>query len=86
MYRDANICTPIEYEFSIINLINAITPNGDGINDVLDYSDLRVKKDVKISIFDRFGKKCIPAKNNPITFGMEQKTEETSSREHIGMF
>ena len=55
--RDANICTPIEYEFSIINLINAITPNGDGINDVLDYSDLRVKKDVKISIFDRFGKK-----------------------------
>ena len=34
--RDANICTPIEYEFSIINLINAITPNGDGINDVLD--------------------------------------------------
>lgn len=55
--RDANICTPIEYEFSIINLINAITPNGDGINDVLDYSDLRMKKDVKISIFDRFGKK-----------------------------
>ncbi|GAB1345352.1 T9SS type B sorting domain-containing protein [Cloacibacterium normanense] len=55
--RDANICTPIEYEFAIINLINAITPNGDGINDVLDYSDLRVKKDVKISIFDRFGKK-----------------------------
>ena len=55
--RDTNICTPIEYEFSIINLINAITPNGDGINDVLDYSDLRVKKDVKISIFDRFGKK-----------------------------
>ena len=36
--------------FAIINLINAITPNGDGINDVLDYSDLRVKKDVKISI------------------------------------
>lgn len=55
--RDANICTPLEYEFSIINLINAITPNGDGINDVLDYSDLRVKKEVKISIFDRYGKK-----------------------------
>jgi gliding motility-associated-like protein len=55
--RDAYVCTPVEYEFAIINIINAITPNGDGINDVLDYSDLRVKKDVKISIFDRFGKK-----------------------------
>lgn len=55
--RDAYVCTPVEYEFTIINIINAITPNGDGINDVLDYSDLRVKKDVKISIFDRFGKK-----------------------------
>lgn len=55
--RDSKKCTIKEYEFSIINLINAITPNGDGINDVLDYSDLRVKKDVKISIFDRFGKK-----------------------------
>lgn len=55
--RDSKKCTVKEYEFSIINLINAITPNGDGINDVLDYSDLRVKKDVKISIFDRFGKK-----------------------------
>ena len=55
--RDSKKCSITEYEFSIINLINAITPNGDGINDVLDYSDLRVKKDVKISIFDRFGKK-----------------------------
>ena len=55
--RDSKKCSITEYEFSIIKLLNAITPNGDGINDVLDYSDLRVKKDVKISIFDRFGKK-----------------------------
>lgn len=55
--RDSKKCTVKEYEFSIINIINAITPNGDGMNDVLDYSDLRVKKEVKISIFDRFGKK-----------------------------
>lgn len=54
--RDTNKCTPIEYEFLIFNQINAITPNGDGVNDVLDYSDLRVKKDVKILIFDRYGK------------------------------
>lgn len=55
--RDSKKCSITEYEFSIIKLLNAITPNGDGLNDVLDYSDLRVKKDVKISIFDRFGKK-----------------------------
>ena len=84
--RGKEKCVPIEKEFLIINLINAITPNGDGINDVLDYSDLRVKKDVKISIFDRFGKKCIPAKNNSITFGMEQKTEDNFLVVHIGMF
>ena len=38
-----------------INIINAITPNGDGINDILDYSDLSIYKDVKISIYDRYG-------------------------------
>ena len=31
---------------------------------------------MKISIFDDLVKKCIPAKNNPIIFEMEQKTEE----------
>ena len=48
-------CKAIEKEFLIINLVNAITPNGDGINDALDYSDLRIKNDVKIVIFDRYG-------------------------------
>lgn len=53
--RDTFLCNPIEKQFSIINLINAITPNGDGINDVLDYSDLNIYKDVKISVYDRYG-------------------------------
>ena len=48
-------CTPISKNFLIINLINAITPNNDGINDVLDYSDLKIKKDVRITIYDRYG-------------------------------
>jgi len=62
--RDSKKCTIKEYEFSIIKLLNAITPNGDGLNDVLDYSDLRVKKDVKILIFDRFGKKIFSNENS----------------------
>jgi gliding motility-associated-like protein len=40
----------------IINLINIITPNGNGKNDVLDYSDLKIKNEVSIEIFDRDGK------------------------------
>lgn len=61
--RDFYQCTPIEKEFSIINIINAITPNGDGINDVLDYSDLSIYKDVKISIYDRYGTTIFNSKN-----------------------
>ena len=53
--RGKEKCAPVEKEFLIINLVNAITPNGDGKNDVLDYSDLRIKKNVKILIADRFG-------------------------------
>lgn len=48
-------CNPVTKEFLVLDLINAITPNGDGYNDVLDYSDLRTKKDVTIEVFDRYG-------------------------------
>lgn len=48
-------CLPVIKEFLIINLVNAITPNGDGINDVLNYSDLRIKQNVSIEISDRYG-------------------------------
>ncbi|SMC55260.1 T9SS type B sorting domain-containing protein [Chryseobacterium sp. YR221] len=48
-------CSPVVKEFLVLNLVNAITPNGDGINDVLNYTDLRIKKDVSIEIADRYG-------------------------------
>lgn len=48
-------CQPVTRDFLILNLVNAITPNGDGINDVLDYSDLKIKKNVSIEVFDRYG-------------------------------
>jgi gliding motility-associated-like protein len=48
-------CSPVIKEFLVLNLINAITPNGDGLNDVLDYSDLRIKQNVSIEVVDRYG-------------------------------
>lgn len=48
-------CSPVVKEFLVLNLINAITPNGDGLNDILDYSDLRIKQNVSIEVVDRYG-------------------------------
>lgn len=48
-------CLPVIKEFLVINLVNAITPNGDGLNDVLNYSDLKIKQDVSIEVVDRYG-------------------------------
>ncbi len=54
--KDFYNCAVVQMDFLIINLINVITPNDDGINDVSDYSVLKMKKDVKIEIYDRYGK------------------------------
>ena len=51
----ADGCRPVIKEFLIINLVNAITPNGDGHNDVLNYSELRLKQNVSIEVVDRYG-------------------------------
>ncbi|WP_431610505.1 T9SS type B sorting domain-containing protein [Chryseobacterium sp. 'Rf worker isolate 10'] len=48
-------CSHVTKEFLVLNLINTITPNGDGINDVLNYSELRIKKNVTIEVADRYG-------------------------------
>ncbi len=57
-------CTPVSKQFLIINLLNVITPNNDGYNDKLDYSDLKIKNNVSIDIFDRYGKSLFTSKNN----------------------
>ncbi|WP_292009387.1 T9SS type B sorting domain-containing protein [Chryseobacterium sp.] len=55
--KDAYNCEPIEITITNPNLINVITPNGDGINDVIDYSALAGKQNLEFSIFDRYGAK-----------------------------
>ena len=49
-------CEPVSAEINVIQLYNAITPNSDGYNDVLDYSGLLTKNEPFLQIFDRFGK------------------------------
>ncbi|ALR31520.1 hypothetical protein ATE47_13775 [Chryseobacterium sp. IHB B 17019] len=55
--KDAYDCEPIDIEITIPDLINTITPNGDGINDVIDYSALSHKPNFVFNIYDRYGTK-----------------------------
>ncbi|MCW3160431.1 T9SS type B sorting domain-containing protein [Chryseobacterium oryctis] len=55
--KDAYDCEPIEVTIVVPNLINVITPNGDGVNDIIDYSALAGKQGLVLSIFDRYGTK-----------------------------
>ncbi|WP_332024847.1 T9SS type B sorting domain-containing protein, partial [Kaistella sp.] len=52
----ADNCSPVTATINVIELYNAITPNGDGINDVLNYSALLQKEEPFLQIFDRYGK------------------------------
>jgi gliding motility-associated-like protein len=55
--KDAYDCEPIHIGIVVPNLVNVITPNGDGINDAVDYSALAGKQNLVLSIFDRYGNK-----------------------------
>ncbi|MCS3530714.1 gliding motility-associated C-terminal domain-containing protein [Chryseobacterium sp. JUb7] len=57
-------CQPVTKEFLVLNLINAITPNGDGKNDALNYSDLRIKQNVSIEVVDRYGAPVYKSSDN----------------------
>lgn len=52
----ADNCTPVTHEITVIERYNTITPNGDGFNDVLNYSDLLKKEEPFLQIYDRYGK------------------------------
>ncbi|SHG69298.1 T9SS type B sorting domain-containing protein [Chryseobacterium sp. OV279] len=53
--KDSYDCDPIDISIVVPNLVNVITPNGDGYNDIIDYSALANKKNLVMNIFDRYG-------------------------------
>lgn len=61
MVKDAYDCEPIDITIVVPNLVNVITPNGDGVNDLIDYSVLGNKQNLVFNIFDRYGNKIFEA-------------------------
>ncbi|WP_228423511.1 T9SS type B sorting domain-containing protein [Chryseobacterium piperi] len=53
--RDSKRCNDAQRPFTIIDLINTITPNDDGHNDAINYSALMTKDQIEFRIYDRYG-------------------------------
>lgn len=58
-----------------VSLPNVFTPNGDGVNDVWDYSLLKDYSNLKLAIYDRFGKKVYERKNDSQDYFWAGKSE-----------
>lgn len=59
--KDSFDCNPVQIQVTVPNLVNAITPNGDNVNDEIDYSALAYKKNLVFVVYNRYGNKIYEA-------------------------
>ncbi|MEG1592577.1 gliding motility-associated C-terminal domain-containing protein [Chryseobacterium sp.] len=59
--KDSFDCNPVQIQVTVPNLVNAITPNGDNVNDEIDYSALAYKKNLLFVVYNRYGNKIYEA-------------------------
>jgi gliding motility-associated-like protein len=59
--KDSRSCNPISVEVTLPNIVNIITANNDGKNDVVDYSALSSKDNLQFVVFDKFGSRVFVA-------------------------
>ena len=70
-------CLPVIAYFSVIDVNNVMTPNGDGINDYISAMELTSKINPKFLIFDRFGRKVFEGTEaNSFTWYGERNTAQ----------
>ncbi len=62
--------------FPDVNIVNAFTPNGDGVNDVWDFLNLDFYSQVEIKIFDRNGTQVFACKTNACTWDGKMNGKE----------
>ncbi|MFC6267144.1 T9SS type B sorting domain-containing protein [Frigoriflavimonas asaccharolytica] len=62
--KDSYDCNPVFVDVDVLNLVNAISPNGDNVNDYVDYSALSYKKALTFTVYDRYGNQLYVADKN----------------------
>jgi gliding motility-associated-like protein len=62
--KSGNDCETVSKNISFLEIYNMITPNGDDVNDVVDFSDLSTKRNASFKVYDRYGVEVYNSQNS----------------------